>query len=261
MNKQIIQLALATGILWIASCQQETDNSKNNIHKINNTEEVTQETDNEALIALADSLDLERSKYEDLLDEKKKGDKKTDLYYRKIHSLQSENDSLTSVINGLQVVNEALNKEFEEPPLSKDEKAIQNMVHQMHASWKNLMSNKDPNEILKYFTPKFSVSRIAVETDNTAQISRFSHVDFRSYLKGEVIGEKGLSYEFGNVHFLSTEIKEDTYFNVAYKCNMRTYKNHKVLEKNSLQVTITGKKVNGIWRIASYSWVAFKYRK
>jgi len=237
------------------------DEIKTQEEKNNESVKTVYVSNNDELVALADSLNLEEEKYSELLDKKHEGDKKTDLYYLKIHDQQSELDSLNSIINGLTVVNQVLNENYKEPAFSDEENAIQKMVFMMHDSWKSLPKTKNAEEILQYFNPKFMVSRISVEADNTAQASRYTHEDFKSYIKNEVIKKKGLSFEFGNVAFLDIEIKEHAYFNVAYKCILRTYQDHKLLETNSLLVTITGKNIEEKWGIASYSWVAFKYRK
>ena len=217
-------------------------------------------TDDEGLKALADSLDLSEEKYSDLLNEKSKIDKKTELYYRKIHEQQSDIDSLMNLVNGLTVVNEILNDKHEEPALTKSEVAIQKMVYAMHDSWKQLPETKDENEVLKFFHPQFAVSRISIESDNSARLERYSHEDFKHFIQDEIIKKKGVAYEFGNVDFLDIEIRNEKYFNVAYKCIVRTYQNDRVFETSSLLVNITGKNDGGKWGIASYSWVGFNIK-
>lgn len=255
-------LLISILLFGLFSCQSdEKPTTTNNETATTETIKTVYVNNDEELVALADSLNLEEEKYTELMDEKHEGDKKTELYYLKIHDQQSEIDSLNSIVNGLTVVNQVLNENYEKPAFTDEENAIHKMVFMMHDSWKSLPKTKNAEEILQYFNPKFMVSRIVIEADNTAQVAKYTHEDFKGYIKNEVIKKKGLSYEFGNVNFLDIEIKEHAYFNVAYKCILRTYQNHKLIETNSLLVTITGKKIDGKWGIASYSWVAFKYRK
>ena len=159
------------------------------------------------------------------------------------------------MVNGLTVVNQVLNKNCEKPALTDAEIGIQKMVFKMHDSWNYLPKTKNSDEILQYFNPKFVVSRVSIESDDIAQVTRHSHENFK-----DIIKKKDFSYEFGNVDFLDIEIKGNTYFNVAYKCELRAYQGGELYETSSLLVTITGKNVDDKWGIASFSWVSFKYR-
>lgn len=209
---------------------------------------------------LADTLNLEENQYADLLGNKNNEQTKRDLFFRKIHLQKRAIDSLTTQNLGLAKENGILNKANEKPALTRQERGIQNMVHHMHKSWIALAKNQDPQEILKYFNDKYLISRITINDDNTASVSRFSHEDFQEYIEKEILGEEGLAVEFSDVNFLDIEIKDNSYFNIAYKCMMGAYKGDRLIETNSLLVSITGKNIDGKWGISSYSWVNFKYQ-
>ena len=253
-------IAILSLVVALTACQNEQKEASINTEESAPTEVIIINNDDE-LIALADSLNLEEEKYADLLEAKTKEDKKVSLYYRKIHLQQSELDSLNSIINGLTVVNQVLNEKYEKPALSYGEKAIQKIVFDMHLAWKNLPKTKDANDILQYFQPKYVVNRVAIETDNSTNIKNYTQADFEKFIKNEVIKKEGLSFEFGNVEFLDIQIKGNKFFNVAYKCILRTYINDKLQDTNSLLVTATGENNDGKWGLASYSWVSFKYKK
>jgi hypothetical protein len=257
MNKFFFLLSVPFFLACGEQSKQVNSPSSSSIVQVSDTIEIINQSDEYELKALADSLELSEGKYDDLLREKTSNDRKTRLYYRKIHLQQMEIDSLNSLVNGLTTVNHLINEKYEEPPLTDKEKQIQQMVYNMHKDWKRLTVTKDPDLILAYFNDQFAISRITIESNNTAQIARYSQTDFKDYLK-RFSKEKGLSFEFGNVKFLDMKIQNDAYFNVSYKCILRLYKDDKLFESSQLLVTITGKNDNGKWGIASYSWVGFK---
>lgn len=243
------KILFALLVTLVISCQ----NDKNS--KVSNA------VDSKELLMLADSLELKQSEYNDLIDSVNTLNRKSDLFYRKIHIQKQQIDELSNENALLSKENRNLSEKTKKPVVSKQEKAIQNMVFKMHKSWANLVKSKDPNEVIQFFNPKYLVSRISIDSDDKASVARFSHEDFKEYIEETIIAVDGLSVEFADVDFLDIEIKENTYFNVAYKCVMGTYKDDRLQETNSILVTITGKNIEGTWGISSYSWVNFKYGK
>ena len=245
MKSKIIFFAL---MILIISCENKKSSSSSD-----------ENVDSTELLKLADSLELKQSEYDDLIDSVNTLNRKSDLFYRKIHIQKKEIDRLKDENKIFADVISKLEKKEEKAVLSKQEKAIQNLVFKMHSSWANLVKSKDPNDVLQYFNDKYLVSRISIDKNDSASVSRFSHDDFKDYIEDTILAEKGLSVEFADVDFLDIEIKDDAYFNVAYKCVMGTYKNDRLETTNSLLVTITGKNIEGTWGISSYSWVNFSY--
>lgn len=149
-------------------------------------------------------------------------------------------------------------KEKKAAPYSKEEKEIRTMIEQMHASWQSMIDKKDEQEILQYFAPSYITNQVSVYVDNRGDIQSFTNQDFPKYLKS-VIKRKGYNYAFNDVRFLDIEVKDQSYFNTVYKS--------KLIEKdaegnqtiNSLTITVTGKKLNGNWKIGNYAWVNFEY--
>lgn len=213
------------------------------------------------MVKFADSLELKESQYTDLIDSINTLQTKSDLFYRKIHIQDKEISKLKTEARILAKENGILKGKNKKPKLSKEEKALQGMVFKMHESWIELAKNKDTNALLKYFNPKFLISRIVINADDTANVSQLSHEDFEKYLKSNIIDKEGYSIEFDDVEFLDIQIRKGSYFNVAYKCQMGFYLNDKLLETSSTLVTITGKNIEGKWGISSYSWVSFKEGK
>jgi uncharacterized protein (DUF1499 family) len=221
---------------------------------------VRKDSSESQLMKFADSLELTKSEYQDLLKENTSKDIRLKMMYRKLHILQKENDSLRSEIN--QVLNERKKTKSVQTDktymLSESEKGIQALVHDMNASWRNISKTKRPKNILKYYMPKFIVQRIAIETDDEATVAIYTNEDFAKYIR-EVAREKGLSLEYGDIEFYDIEIKNDIYFKVAYKCELRVYRKDKLERKNSMLITIAGRHIENQWKIASYSEVSFKY--
>ncbi|WP_152285629.1 hypothetical protein [Flavicella marina] len=219
----------------------------------------TANIEHKELLVLADSLELKQNEYDDLIDSVNTLNKKSDLFYRKIHIQKKEIDRLRSRNKILSDENKRLTDQNKKAPISKAEKAIQNMVFKMHDAWASIAKSKDPKEVLVFFNKKYLINRITIEADDTASVARFSQDDYEEYIRESILSIDGFSVEFADVDFLDIEIKDDAYFNVAYKCVMGSYVNDRLHETNSLLVTITGKNIDGEWGISSYSWVNFKY--
>lgn len=236
-------------VLSVVSCKPKTKKKE------------AQQVAQKEFLQLADTLELDQSEYEDLLDSVHRLQKKQDLFYRKIHIQKKEIAKLQNENTVLKQEIQKLSKKEANPVLSVAEKAVQKMVFDMHDAWANLAKNKKTDGLMSYFHDQYLVSRISIEADDSASVSRFSHEDFGEYLEETIISVDGLSVEFENVKFLDIEIKDNSYFNVAYKCVMGTYKDDRLQQTNSLMVTITGKNIEGKWGISSYSWVNFVYEK
>jgi hypothetical protein len=246
---------------FLFSCQQ-TSNKKSEEKIERSSVDSLQQSEAHKLEmkVLADSLDMVYSKYADLLKDKKGGDYRNQIFYRKVHIQQSEIDSLKSVINVLQ---EKKIENIENPPkvtevLSQDERELRKMIHSLNSSWVRMHKTKKAKEVLQYFNSNFLASWIMVEKDNSANAAFYTQNDFGNFLR-DIIRNKGITYEFGNVKFFEVEIKNHHYFNVAYKCERRAYKDDVLQHKESVLVTIAGKKVKKDWKIASYAWIGFKY--
>ena len=246
--KRVFLVVLAFVFIGLFSCMQEktqTIQSKKSV--------VNKDSSDYQLIKFADSLELTKNEYQDLLKENTNKDIRLEMLYRKLHILQVENDSLSSLLNTIKKQNETSKKSF-----TDSEMGIRGMVHDMNASWRTITKTKRPKNILKYFMPKFIVQRIAIETNDEATVAVYTNEDFAKYIR-EVAREKELSLEYGDIEFYDIEIKNDIYFKVAYKCELRVYKKDKLERKNSMLITIAGRHIDDQWKIASYSEVSFKY--
>jgi len=247
----------------IISCNQETNNPDIDTPPATSNESTaTQDSIAMQIKILADSLDLVDSNYEDLIKSKRGTDYRNSLYLRKIHFLESEIDSLKTQISileqDLKGLPEPISPDKPKSTLSKGQKEIQDMILAMNSSWVRMHKTRKPKEVLKYFLPRFLVSRIAVEIDNTANAAMYEPNDFAKFLQG-INSQKDLVLEFVDVKFYDIEVKSDLYFSASYKCRLKIYKADKLQYNNSVLVTMTGRKIGKKWKIATYSWVGFKY--
>jgi len=243
------------------SCQQDSDKKSKNLLVETSIDTIQQNEEHRLeMKELADSLDMVFAKYADLMKDKKSGDYRNKIFYRKVHIQQSEIDSLKTVINVLQKKNlrNTENSSRVVEVLSQDEREIREMIHSLNNSWVKMHKTRKAKEVLQYFNSNFLASWIMVEKDNSANAAFYTQNDFGNFLR-DIIRNKGITYEFGNVKFFEIEIKNHHYFNVAYKCERRAYKDDVLQHKESVLVTIAGKKVKKKWRIASYAWIGFKY--
>ncbi len=165
-------------------------------------------------------------------------------------------DSLGIVINRLQTP-PAEEETSTAPSLSAKDRAVQQMVYNMHKSWAELPGSKDPDLILQFFLPRFLTQAIAVKADNSAEARSYTHEDFDSYLK-DIGKDKRSSYTFFNVDFLDIQTKGE-YFNTVYTTDIDVKSDGELIHKVHVIVTVTGKRVDAAWKIAHYSWVEFQY--
>ncbi len=165
-------------------------------------------------------------------------------------------DSLGIVINRLQTPSSE-EETSTAPSLSAKDRAVQQMVYNMHKSWAELPGSKDPDLILQYFLPRFLTQAIAVKADNSAEARSYTHEDFDSYLK-DIGKDKRSSYTFFNVDFLDIQTKGE-YFNTVYTTDIDVKSDGELIHKVHVIVTVTGKRVDAAWKIAHYSWVEFQY--
>ncbi len=178
------------------------------------------------------------------------------LLQSQIHLQQITVDSLHTEINHLEAG--VANKNNKASKRSKDELALRQMVANMHVSWKELPEDKDPQQILKYFMPNFMTNMIGIDVDNQGHVAVYTHEDYIIYLE-EIASRKRFGVEFGDVSFLDIEVKNREFFNIAYKCLLRSYNKDKLTNTSSVIVNITGRKMEGEWKIANYSVVSFSY--
>jgi len=173
-----------------------------------------------------------------------------------IHLQQTDIDSLMTVINGLEQQLKRSNNSTME--LSADERALRQLVSDMHISWKELVNTKDPQLILDYFLPRFMANQIDIDTQNKGHVAAYTELDYNNFLD-EITSRRRYSVEFGDVTFLDVTVKDREFFNVAYKCRMREYKDDVLAETSEVMVTITGRKITDSWKIANFSVVSFEY--
>jgi len=208
-----------------------------------------------ALRILSNTFSMEESEIADLISDEEISELLDQFHYSKIHTMQFEIDSLNGVI--YQLIN---GKNIKTVGNTKEVTEIHKMIDAMHNSWEELYSTKDPDEILQYFLPNFITNKVFISSENQGRIESHTNADFKKFLK-ESIKTKGLSYKFGNIRFLDTEIKDNKYFTVTYKSNLRIYEKAEFVKTNSILVTVTGRFENKEWRIGNYSWVSFQYKE
>ena len=135
---------------------------------------------------------------------------------------------------------------------------INSLIIDLLKSWDNLPNTGDTKNITKFFAKKYRCNRISIDHDNTAQISWHTEKDFNDYLES-ITSKKEWTYKTTNIQFLDTEIKDNLYFNTAFKYSLDTYDGDNLIDKSNFTVTITGKRVNNKFKIVIYSWVRFSY--
>ncbi len=165
-------------------------------------------------------------------------------------------DSLITVVNRLESENQKLKGEAVTFKAStKDEKAIETLVNNLHEGWKNMLQSKDTRELLKYFLPKFTTGSVRVNTENIPSVKRSNNATFEAHLQELIAGS--LTVSFGQNKFLYTEVKGD-FFVTTYKTKLRVYQNNKQVYSSTLVTLLAGQNKDG-WKVGSYNWVTLNY--
>jgi len=171
---------------------------------------------------------------------------------------QASADSVELVDKELKTKGVIVPEPRKEPIISNEEKEIREMIESMNNSWQKLFETKDENEILQYFAPAYLINQVSIYHDDSGNIQSYTHEEFPKYLKN-IIKRKGYKYEFSNVRFLDIEIKNNTYFNTVYKCQLVEISDKNKKITSSIIITVTGKRMENRWKIGNYSWVNFEY--
>ena len=176
--------------------------------------------------------------------------------------LKEENKQLMLVVDSLKNRIVSLNKSQKQNKKQNNKESInpeiEKLIRDITKAWDNLPVNRDTKSIVKFFSSKYRCNRISIDHDNTAQISWHDENDFDDYMNA-IIKKKKWSYKSFNIVVLDTEVKGNTYFNSSYKYSLNTYDGDRLIDKSNFQVTITGKRIKGKFKIVNYSWVRFSY--
>ncbi len=170
--------------------------------------------------------------------------------------LTQQLDSLITVVNKLEAENRKLKGEAVTfKASSKDEKAIEVLVENLHKGWAQMLKTKDTQALLKYFLPKYTTGSVRVNTENIPSVKRSNDATFEAHLQELISG--GLTISFGQTKFLYTEVK-DNFFVTAYKTKLRVYQNNKQVYSSTLVTLLAGQNKGG-WKVGSYNWVTLNY--
>lgn len=172
-------------------------------------------------------------------------------------TLTKESDSLKTVIYKLQgEMNKLSGNTSTYKASSKDEKAIEELVINLHKGWDNMIKNKDTDELLKYFLPKYTTSTVRINTENIPAVKRSNDSNFKEHLE-EIILANDISVSFGQIKFFYTEVKGN-FFVTNYRTRIRVYQNNKEVHTSSVVTQLAGENKDG-WKVGSYNWVNFNY--
>ena len=140
--------------------------------------------------------------------------------------------------------------------LSPEEKAVRQLVLNIHRGWEKMFETKDTNELLKYFLPKYTTNALRVNTENIPTVQRSNDTNFEDHLKS-LIAAGNISITFGQTQFLYTEVR-DNIFVTSYRTKFRVYQDNKEVYTSSLVTLLAGANKDG-WKVGNYSWVNLNY--
>ena len=167
-------------------------------------------------------------------------------------------DSLVTVINSLET---ELQKTKGELPAykatSNEQRDVERLVLDLHRSWTAMFKNKNTDDLMKHFLPRFTASTIRINTENIPSVKRTNDTNFEDHLNALLEGTD-ISISFGETKFLYTEVKNSKFFVTSYRTRLRVYENNKQVHTTSLVTQLAGEKKDD-WKIGSYNWVVFNY--
>lgn len=220
--KKIVYLPLAFLFLPLLSCEDNTEK----IEMLN-----------------SENLELKES-YQTQLLETRMVTQKTDSLQTIIYKLQSQVNKLSGNTSTYKAS-------------SKDEKAIEDLVNNLHKGWGEMIKNKDTNELLKYFLPKYTTSTVLINIENIPAVTRSNDSNFKEQLQ-EMVLAKNLSVNFGQTKFLYIEVKGN-FFVTSFRTRIRVYQDNKQVNTSSIVTQLAGENKDG-WKIGNYNWVNFNYK-
>ncbi len=174
----------------------------------------------------------------------------------KNRKLTKQVDSLQTVVYSLQEQIAKFSETAKRKALSPEEKAVHNLVLNIHRGWEAMFKTKDTNELLKYFLPKYTTNALRINVENIPSVQRSNDTNFEEHLKS-LIDAGNVSVTFGQTQFLYTEIKGNI-FVTSYRTKLRVYQDNKEVYTSSLITLLAGANKNG-WKVGNYSWVNLNY--
>ena len=139
-----------------------------------------------------------------------------------------------------------------------DEKlVVQNLAKALTASLMKLGETREPNEVLRFFSSSFAVTKVNIDLENEAQIARYTAEDFKAHLKEFGRARKHQTFNLQSLEFLSTDLKGNI-FNVVFKTRMDIIEGDKLVGRQMGTTTITGRKTDK-WYIANLSNIVFDF--
>jgi len=244
MNLSIVKISLLSILSFLLSCNNDKPVNDDTINKGGNVER-EKEIDSD----FKDSLSY-------LSAENKNLTSKFNLLSKQNSELLNDKKDLELLIDSFKISVSDINQKKVE--ISKSAREIQNLSLDIMKSWAELAKTRDKKTITHFLLPNYRGNRISIDNDNTAQMSWYTQDNFDDYLSW-MMKHKNWTFEHKNIKFLDVEIKDNLYFNSTYKYLLITSEKGKVVDKSTMMVTITGKKVEGDWKVASYSWIRFSY--
>lgn len=166
-------------------------------------------------------------------------------------------DSLTEVIRSKDKSLSMLSEKKQQKQVQNQE--IKNLITNLHTAINQLRSEQQEGAVLQYFLPQFSIKHVKIDTDNLGHIAEYNHEDYKKHLK-DLSKEKKSRYVIDYIKILDIETKENSFFNALYKLKMSLYENDNRKYTTNTMVSLTGKRIDGELKIASFSLVEFQYK-
>jgi len=196
----------------------------------------------EEIVALTQENNELKQSYENQLVQTKQALKSADSLQTIVHSMERQIQDMKGDLPVYKASNQ-------------DEKAIEQLVANLHKGWSNMMEKDDTNELLQYFLSKYTTSSVRINPENIPDVQRDNNASFEDHLN-EIMLANDVTLSFGKTKFLYTEVRGDI-FVTSYRFTLRVYRNNEQIQTNSLVTQLAGQKKDEAWKVGSYNWVTF----
>ena len=112
------------------------------------------------------------------------------------------------------------------------------------------------DEIRKYFLSKFSANFVTIDKGGNGSIAIVTHENLGEHL-GSIQADKH-NYKITNIDFLDTKVAGNV-FNMAYKTVVEASIDGKLDAELSILTTLTGRRVDHLWKIGCYSSTSISF--
>lgn len=169
-----------------------------------------------------------------------------------INALKREKDSLFALVQSNSAKNAA-------PKYTPDQKAIHQLIMNVHHGWEDLFKTKDSEPFLNLFTSEYTTNEVTIDVENLPHVERHNNKDFEEHILA-LANTADLAIDFGETRFINTYVK-DNIFTATYQTRLTVKEGYKTVQASDIICYMSGEKVDGTWKVGNYNWTRYNAMK